>query len=200
MNHIIRPKLWPLLIFLITVALMRIINSTQLTPWANFSPIGAMALFSGAYFRPKWLAFTFPLLTLFISDLFIQKFVFQGKYGIIYDGWYFIYAAFVGISLVGFLLSKKVTLKRFVLAGFTGSLIHWAIADFFVWFMGGMDLRTMQPLTRDLAGIVQCYVQGFSFFRNFLLGTLVYGGIMFGLYEWMKVRFSKKIFSTVTVK
>ena len=36
-------------------------------PW-NFTPIGAMALFSGSAFRERWLRFTFPLLALFAGD------------------------------------------------------------------------------------------------------------------------------------
>jgi hypothetical protein len=51
---------------------------------------------------------------------------------------------------------------------------------------GSKDLRTMQPLSRDIDGLVQCYIQGIPFIRNYLLGTLVYGAIMFGIYQWVK--------------
>ena len=34
----------------------------------NFTPIGAMALFSGAYFGRRWLAFAAPLGALLLSD------------------------------------------------------------------------------------------------------------------------------------
>lgn len=46
----INPRFAVLAIFMIAVAAMRIPNAAQLTPWSNFSPIGAMALFGGAYF------------------------------------------------------------------------------------------------------------------------------------------------------
>src|SRR2546422_11753301 len=39
-------------------------------PW-NFTPVAAMALFSGALVRDRRLAFTFPLLALFVGDVFI---------------------------------------------------------------------------------------------------------------------------------
>ena len=39
-------------------------------PW-NFTPIGAMALFSGAIIRDRRLAFLFPLLTLLAGDVFL---------------------------------------------------------------------------------------------------------------------------------
>ena len=62
------------------------------------------------------------------------------------------------------------------------------LADFVVWVFGGTDLRTMQPLIRDVNGLVQCYIQGFPFMRNFLAGTIVYSGIMFGAFEWLKLK------------
>ena len=39
-------------------------------PW-NFTPLGAMALFSGAFIRDRRLAFLFPLLALFAGDIFV---------------------------------------------------------------------------------------------------------------------------------
>src|SRR5215831_2475493 len=39
-------------------------------PW-NFTPVGAMALFSGAVLRSRRLAFLFPVLALFAGDLFV---------------------------------------------------------------------------------------------------------------------------------
>src|SRR5229473_211849 len=39
-------------------------------PW-NFTPVGAMALFSGAVLKNRRLAFIFPLLVLFLGDIFI---------------------------------------------------------------------------------------------------------------------------------
>lgn len=184
----INPRFAVLALFMLAVAALRIPNAAQLSPWANFTPIGAMGLFGGAYFTKQWKAILFPLLTLFASDLIIQAFVFNGKYGIMYSGWYWIYAIFIFISFIGKWLIKKVTVKNVLLAAVTASLTHWLLADFTVWAGGGTDLRTMQPLSRDWAGLQQCYIQGFPFMRNFLAGTLVYSGIMFGAFEWMKVK------------
>ncbi|MDN3654094.1 hypothetical protein QWZ08_00565 [Ferruginibacter paludis] len=184
----INPRFAVLAIFMLAVAAMRIPNAAQLTPWANFTPIGAMGLFGGTYFTKQWKAILFPLLTLFASDLIIQAFIFNGKYGIMYSGWYWIYGIFIFITFIGKWLIKKVTLKNVLHAAVTASLTHWLLSDFTVWAGGGTDLRTMQPLSRDWAGLQQCYIQGFPFMRNFLAGTLVYSGIMFGAFEWMKVK------------
>ena len=184
----INPRFAILAIFMIAVAAMRIPNSAQLTPWANFTPIGAMGLFGGAYFTKQWKAILFPLLTLFASDLIIQSFVFNGKYGIMYSGWYWIYGIIIFITFIGKWLIKNVSVKNVILAAITASLTHWLLADFTVWAGGGTDLRTMTPLAKNWDGLLQCYAQGFPFMRNFLAGTLIYSGIMFGAFEWMKVK------------
>jgi hypothetical protein len=182
----INPRFAVLALFMIVVAAMRIPNAAQLTPWSNFTPIGAMGLFGGAYFTKQWKAVLFPLLTLLVSDLIIQAFVFNGQYGIMYSGWYWIYGIFILITFIGKRLVKKVTVKNVIIAAITASLTHWLIADFTVWAGGGTDIRTMTPLSRDWAGLQQCYIQGFPFMKNFLIGTLVYSGILFGVFEWVK--------------
>jgi hypothetical protein len=184
----INPRFAVLALFMVAVAAMRIPNAAQLTPWANFTPIGAMGLFGGAYFTRKWKTFAFPLLTLLVSDLVINVVVFDGKYGAMYSGWYIIYGIFALIVLFGKWMMKKVTVKNVVLASVAAAVSHWLIADFTVWIGGGTDLRTMTPLTKDWAGLMQCYAQGFPFMKNFLAGTLVYSGVMFGAFEWMKAK------------
>src|SRR4051812_43861604 len=89
------PKTGVLLIIIVLTGLMRIPNAAQVTPWSNFSAIGAMALFGGTYFNKPWKAFLFPVLTLLLSDLAISLFIFHGKYGIMYGEWYWIYSIFL---------------------------------------------------------------------------------------------------------
>ena len=185
----INPRFATLLLFMMAVAAMRIPNAAQVTPWANFTPIGAMGLFGGTYFTSKWKAFAFPLLTLFVSDLIINTVIFDGKYGMMYSGWYIIYGIFALIVLFGKWLIKKVSIKNVVLAAIVAALSHWLITDFTVWIGGGTDLRTMMPLTKNWAGLMQCYVQGFPFMKNFLIGNLVYSGIMFGSFELLQQRY-----------
>jgi hypothetical protein len=181
------PKTGVLLIIILLTGIMRIPNAAQITPWSNFSAIGAMALFGGTYFNKSWKAFLFPVLTLFLSDLAISLFIFHGKYGIIYGGWYWIYGIFLLIVLLGRLIISKVTVTNVVIASVSAALLHWLLADLTVWIGGGTDLRTMQPLSRDINGLIQCYTQGFPFMKNFLAGTLLYSGIMFGVFELMKM-------------
>jgi hypothetical protein len=181
----INPRFAVLLAFMFVVGGLRILNAAEFTAWSNFTPIGAMALFGGAYFKQRWKAFAFPLLTLFLGDVFIQTLV----YDISYTVMPLIYLSFSLIVLIGIIAIRKVTVKSVMLSALASTFIFWLIADFSVWMAGGIDIRTQQVFSRDLAGLLQCYWQGFPYMINFLLGTLFYGAVMFGLFEWMQRRF-----------
>lgn len=184
----INPRFTVLLLLMMAAAAMRIPDAASLTPWSHFTPIGAMGLFGGAYFTKKWKAILFPILTLLFSDLIINIFIHDGKYGILYSGWYMIYGIFVLICFIGKWLITTVNVKNVLAAALVASLSHWLLADFTVWAGGGIDLRTMQPLSRNWEGLMQCYTQGLPFMKNFLTGTIIYSSILFGSFEWMKKR------------
>jgi hypothetical protein len=184
----ITPRPVVVLLFITTVAMVRVFNAAVPTAIGNFSPIGAMALFSGACFTRRYTALLVSLCTLLLSDMVIGGIVFNGRYGILYSGWYWIYGIFALVLLIGSLVINRITAGRVLLASILAALLHWVLADLSVWLGGGTDLRTMQPLARNMQGLLQCYVQGFPFFKNFLLGTLVYCSVMFGIYTWMTAK------------
>jgi len=59
-----RPRLAVLIIIVFSVAFFRVMPHPP-----NLTPIAAMALFGGAYFADKRLAFLVPVSALFVSDL-----------------------------------------------------------------------------------------------------------------------------------
>lgn len=128
------------------------------------------------------------LLTLLVSDLIINTVVHRGKYGIMYNGWYWVYLVFIIITLLGKWMIRKVTVKNILAAAVLATLIHWWLLDCIVWLAGGVDIRTGLPLSRDLAGLWQCYMQGLPFAKYFLAGTLAYSVVMFGTFEWFRRR------------
>src|ERR1051326_4060072 len=93
----IDPGTTVLMLFIIATAAVRTVFnfSYEISPLANYSPLGAMALFGGAYFNRRWKAFAFPLLMLLASDVVLHQTVFK-RYGngFLYDGWYWVYGAF----------------------------------------------------------------------------------------------------------
>lgn len=172
-------------LFIIVVAAVRVgINfSGQLHPLTSFSPIGAMALFGGAYFSKRSTSFAVPLLTLFVSDAILAMTVYA-KYGngILYGGWYWVYGAFALMVVTGKLLLRAVTVKNILVASLSITFIHWVVTDLGVWLGSSHYPQT-------IAGFWACLAAAIPFERNFLLGTLFYSAIMFGSFEWLLKRY-----------
>ncbi len=149
----------------------------------NFAPIGAMALFGAAYVSNRALGFLIPLVAMWLSDVVLNNVI----YGQYYDGFQWagnlwVYAAFAGISLLGFVLLKKVNLKNFLGASVLAAVIFFVVTNFGVWMSSGM-------YPKNGAGLMAAYVAGQPFFLNTLLGNLIFGGVMFALYSQV---FAKK--------
>ena len=75
----INPRTIVLLAIIIVVATLRLVAlfTDHLGPLSNFTPIGTMALFGGAYFTGKVKPFIFPLLALFMSDVILSYTIFS---------------------------------------------------------------------------------------------------------------------------
>jgi hypothetical protein len=129
----------------------------------NFTPIGALALFGGASFTNKRTAFLVPLGAMLLSDLVL--------------GFSFItpvvYTAFVLIACLGLWLRQRKTGSRVGLAAIAGSLLFFVLTNFGVWAIG-----TFYPKT--WMGLADCYLAAIPFFRNTLLGNLIYSALLFG--------------------
>lgn len=168
--------------FILLVGVSRVFMSVGHTPLSNFTPIGAMALYGGAYLK-GYNKFLFPLLTLWISDLFINRFVYYNEWTLFYDGFFWTYGAFALMVLIGVYLMKKVTVKNFIVSSLVIVFIHWIVTDFGVWAGTSMYPKTIQ-------GFWMCLVAAIPFERNFLAGTVLYGSVMFGALEWLQAKFT----------
>jgi hypothetical protein len=133
-------------------------------PW-NFTPVGAMALFSGAVIKNRRLAFVVPLLALFLGDIFIG---FHKLMPIVY-------ASFLLTVVIGFWLRDRRTAGRITAATLAGAIQFFLITNFAVWAFGLTYPRTG-------AGLVACYVAGIPFFWNTLAGDAVYAVLFFGTF------------------
>ena len=171
-----------LLVFITAIAAVRVVFnfSPDISPLANFSPLGAMALFGGAYFNKRWKAIGFPLLMLLISDLVLQQTVFKAYgNGILYDGWYWTYGAFALITLAARWLLWRLSIKNFILSVLVAVAIHWVITDIGVWYGSKIFAQNFQ-------GYIDCLVVAIPYEVRFLTGTIIYGVVLFGLFEWMQ--------------
>lgn len=179
------PRTAVLLLFILILALLRVLFNFNhdISSLANFSSIGAMALFGGAYFDKQWKGFAFPLLALFISDFILQQTVFRSySNGFLYSGWYWVYGAFAVMTVAGRIILKKVSATNFIISVIACVLIHWIITDLGVWISSTM-------YSQNLSGFVNCLATAIPFEWRFLAGTLVYGIILFGSFEVMKRKY-----------
>jgi hypothetical protein len=178
-----------LLLFMLVIIGLRVIAplSPDFKLIANFSGMGAVALFGGAYFKNKINAFLLPIFILFLSDLALI--LTMGKEYSFYTGWYYTYIAFVLIVLIGHLIIKKVNVQRVLIAGFAAVLIHWIVSDIGAWL--GYTTYAHTP-----AGFWACLVAAIPYELNFLYGTMGYAALMFGVFESLKIKYPALVLSS----
>ena len=131
-------------------------------PW-NFTPVGAMALFSGAVLRDRRLAFFFPLLALFLGDIFI------GFHKLIP----IVYASFLINVAIGLWLRDRRTIARITLATLLGAIQFFIVTNFAVW-------QFLKGFPHTASGLAACYIAGIPFFWNTLAGDAFYASLLFG--------------------
>ena len=136
----------------------------------NFTPVIALALFSGAYLK-RGQAFVVPLLMFVISDIIIG----------FHSTFIFTWASAILIILIGKGLQQRVGVKNVVMASLLSSVVFFIVTNLGVWLVGGL-----YPLT--LAGLTECFVLAVPFFHWELISALIYSVLFFGLYEWLAVR------------
>ena len=140
-------------VFLVSLIFFAILSRFLPHP-PNFTPIAAIALLSSKGFNNRWVVFLIPIVSLFISDLFI------GLHATIP----FVYISFMLIALLG-LYVKKINIVSVLLS----STIFFLVSNFGVWLL-------YYPISTE--GLVQCYTLALPFFLNTVLGDLVYGALL----------------------
>ena len=143
-----------------------------LTRWLphppNFSAVAALALFSGFLWKQNKIPFIAPLAVMVISDLVIG----------LHSTMFFVYGSFVLMSFLG----QKIQKPAFTSVGLGAvgaSVLFFFVTNFGVWMTSGMYAKTLQ-------GLGQCFVAGIPFFHNTLGSTLLFSGVLFGAYSFLK--------------
>ncbi|HEV8407678.1 MAG TPA: DUF6580 family putative transport protein [Sphingomicrobium sp.] len=129
----------------------------------NFSPIDAMAIFSGAYLGRRSIAFVAPLAALLLSDAVLG----------FYHGMATVYATVALIVVIGWCLSSRRTPQRIAAAAVASSVTFFVITNFGMWLFSGF-----YPVT--YAGLIACYAEAIPFFQNTVAGDLFYAVLLFG--------------------
>ncbi len=167
---------------LLATLLIVVASTLRLAPQpANFSPLGAMALLSGAVIVTKYLKYVLPLAVLFVSDLILNNTVLRMWYpqteGFVLFSQYMIptYVAFISAVVIGHFYLKKITFRRVLISSLGFSLIFFVISNFGSWLVPGV-------YPKSFSGLMACYGAGLPFLKNTIVGNLFYCGIFFGAY------------------
>jgi hypothetical protein len=82
-----------------------------------------------------------------------------------------VYASFALIALIGMKM-KTISLKNVFVNSIFSAVLFFVITNFAVWLEGWYSYT--------FAGLVLCYEMAIPFFRNTLLSSLIYSGLLFG--------------------
>jgi hypothetical protein len=159
--------------------IVKIICAPQIN-LSGFTAVIAVSLFAGITIRDKKLAFLFPLLTVFISDVLLQVlhmmnlFPFAG----FYSGQVINYALLIILTLVGMGLRNFKT-AGIIGAALAGPTIFFLLSNFFVWKLQGTNMG----YNTDISGLFQSYTFGLPFYRNSVISTFIFLPAFIALYN-----------------
>ncbi len=140
--------------WLIMLSGIAILAISRLVPHAwNFTPIAGMALFGGAAFRNKKLAFAVPIAAMLLSDVILEL----AKPGSgFHSSMPYVYGAFLLITLLGFSLRNNRKPLPIIGASVLSTAIFFFVTNFGTWASQGLYPHTF-------GGLMECYAAGLAF-------------------------------------
>lgn len=145
----------------------------------NFTPVAAIALFSGAQFERKSLAFVVPFAALLLSDAVLGFYVLSEMM--------VTYAGFAAVVCIGFIIRGRQQFSPIAVGTLAGAVTFFLITNCALWINPNL-------YPQNLNGLMQGYAAGIPFFWNTLLSDIFYSALLFGgfalaesKYTWLKV-------------
>jgi|TARA_B110000263_G_scaffold242542_1_gene248131 hypothetical protein len=137
-------------------------------PW-NFTPIIAIGILCGHYFKNILYGYSMLVFSMLLGDLII------GFHSLIF----FTYGALLFSVIIGkFLNELKVT--GLILSSITASLAFFAVSNLGVWFL-------TDYYSTNLQGLIECYVAAIPFFKNTLVSTLLFIFVLKIIFEKLNI-------------
>ncbi len=146
-----KKEIFPITLILI-LALFRLIPHPP-----NFTPIIAVAILSGYFFKNLYFSFLVLIVSMIIADFFIG----------FYDNMFVVYLSLMLISFTFYRIGSKLNYKNLFLFSLFGSLIFFVITNFGVWALGNL-------YEKNLRGLIYCYIAAIPFFKNTLFSTIIF--------------------------
>ena len=156
------------------IGLILLLAFSRLIPHPpNFTPIIAVAIMSGYFFKNINLSFIVLLISMLLADIFVG----------FYKNMFFVYSSLFLITFIFFKITDKINYKNLFALGFLGSVIFYLISNFGVWAVGNI-------YEKNLNGLISCYFLAIPFFKNTLFSTIIFSyAAFFANYFYKKVQF-----------
>jgi len=155
--NITKKEIFPISFILILV-LARLIPHPP-----NFTPLVAVAIMSGYFFRNIYLSLATLLISMLIADFFIG----------FYENMIFVYISLILIAFIFYKKSKRINFKNLFIFGLVGSIIFFITSNFGVWALGSIGVNDI-PYEKNLKGLIECYFLAIPFFKNTFLSTIIF--------------------------
>lgn len=139
------------------IAIIIALSLTRVIPHPpNFTPILAVGIFSGFYFRQVYLSIFIVIFSMFLGDLILG----------FHNTMFFTYISLVVTVMIG-LYIKSLKITETLLSGLSASICFFVITNFGAWM-------TLEIYEKNLSGLMQSYTMAIPFFHNTLISTIIY--------------------------
>ena len=144
-------------LYLFPVCLILILSFSRIIPHpSNFTPILAVGIFSGFYFKNFISSFFIVVFSMFLGDLYL------GFHGTMF----FTYISLAIAVAIGIFI-KNFKFNPILLGGLTSSFSFFIITNFGSWL-------TLDMYEKNFSGLMQSYFLAIPFFHNTLASTILY--------------------------
>ena len=139
------------------ICLILILSLSRLIPHpSNFTPMLAVGVFSGFYFRNFLLGVLIVIFSMFLGDLYLG----------FHETMFFTYIS-LAVAVVFGLLIKRLKFTEILFSGLASSVCFFIITNFGAWL-------TLAMYEKNFSGLLQSYVMAIPFFHNTLISTFLY--------------------------
>ena len=143
--------------YFLPICLILVLSFSRLIPhpW-NFTPILAVGIFSGFYFKNFILSLFIVVFSMFLGDLYLG----------FHSTMFFTYIS-LSVAVVMGLFIKHFKFTEILFSGLASSVCFFIITNFGTWL-------TLDMYEKNFSGLLQSYVLAIPFFHNTLISTFLY--------------------------
>ena len=146
----------------------------------NFTPIVAVEIMSGYFFKSINLFYIVLLISMLLVDVFFW----------FYKHMIFVDSSLLLITFMFFKISNKINAKNLFIFGFLGSIRFFLVTNFGVWASGVPSPITNLPYEKNINGLISCYILAIPFFTKTLVSTIFFSYVAYLTNYSLKKKFA----------